>query len=250
MDLGLLMRLEPKRSLVIPHESANLPGSDVLYLPAWWWHQFEQPFEDTAALNLWSFERPPGKVHHSSTSIPPEGAAPDAPDGATVLSIEQRDTRLQEHFLYDNLEALATKALGAKAGVALEALALERAASSDGGNGGGGGHGGGDLARESAEGARLVRALEAMAEKWKASVQRLPSAHPAATRPASELVDEFLELGRRDLLTAEGASEGWAPGVPWDLSELAPLEPELEARCRPAPPDATFASVCAAPDRE
>ena len=34
------------------------PG-DTLYLPAWWWHQFEQPFEDTGALNLWSREMEP-----------------------------------------------------------------------------------------------------------------------------------------------------------------------------------------------
>ena len=87
------MRLEPKRSLVIPHESANLPGSDVLYLPAWWWHQFEQPFEDTGALNFWT---------------PPR---------------ETEDPRVQLRLLWDGLERELVNLFGNRAGFMHERMA-------------------------------------------------------------------------------------------------------------------------------
>ena len=31
---------------------------DARFLPNHWWHQFEQPFEQTASLNVWSYEAP------------------------------------------------------------------------------------------------------------------------------------------------------------------------------------------------
>ena len=74
------------------------PG-DVLYLPAWWWHQFEQPFEDTAALNLWSRDRD------------------QSPDPSS------RDKRIREHSLYDHLERSAVHLLGNQTGIVLDALA-------------------------------------------------------------------------------------------------------------------------------
>ena len=37
-----------------PTEEAVVGPGDVLYLPAFWWHQFEQPFEDSGSVNVWS----------------------------------------------------------------------------------------------------------------------------------------------------------------------------------------------------
>ena len=66
------------------------PG-DVLYLPAYWWHQFEQPFEDTASVNFWSYER---------TDSPP---------------VNVRDRRLQTNALHDHMERQIVKAFKNKA---------------------------------------------------------------------------------------------------------------------------------------
>ena len=74
------------------------PG-DILYLPAWWWHQFEQPFEDTAALNMWSRDRD----HAPDTSI--------------------RDKRIREHSLRDQMERYLTHQYGIQTGVVLDSLA-------------------------------------------------------------------------------------------------------------------------------
>uniref|UniRef100_A0A7S4LKH8 JmjC domain-containing protein n=1 Tax=Eutreptiella gymnastica TaxID=73025 RepID=A0A7S4LKH8_9EUGL len=77
------------------------PG-DILYLPAWWWHQFEQPFEDTAALNLWSRDRD------------------QAPDPAL------RDKRVREHALFDQLEGALVQLFGNQTGLVLDARANNR----------------------------------------------------------------------------------------------------------------------------
>ena len=70
----------------------------MLYLTTLWWHQFEQPFDDTAALNLWSRDRK------------------NAPE-ASVCNM-----RMQEHSLSDWLEDAAGQLLGNWAGVVLKAL--------------------------------------------------------------------------------------------------------------------------------
>jgi len=74
------------------------PG-DILYLPAWWWHQFEQPFEDTAALNLWSRDRDEAPAAH------------------------MRDMSVREHVLADQLEESVARTSRKDAGVILDALA-------------------------------------------------------------------------------------------------------------------------------
>ena len=43
----------PRFSRATLSEAVIGPG-DTLYLPSWWWHQFEQPFEGTGALNMWT----------------------------------------------------------------------------------------------------------------------------------------------------------------------------------------------------
>ncbi|CAE7275660.1 HIF1AN [Symbiodinium sp. CCMP2456] len=83
---------------VLLTETVVGPG-DVLYLPGYWWHQFEQPFEDTASVNLWSYEL---------------SAAPPA---------SMRDARLRGSALHDHMEREMVKAFKSKAGVVLSAMA-------------------------------------------------------------------------------------------------------------------------------
>ena len=64
-----------------------------MYLPANWWHQFEQPFEDTGALNFWT---------------PPR---------------ETEDPRLQLRLLWDGLERELVNLFGNRAGYVHERLA-------------------------------------------------------------------------------------------------------------------------------
>ena len=66
---------------------------DVLYLPAWWWHQFEQPFEDAGNVNLWSRDR--------------EGT-PDRP---------VCDGRIRQISLSDHLERSVQQLFGHRVGV-------------------------------------------------------------------------------------------------------------------------------------
>ena len=96
--------------------------------------------------------------------------------------------------------------------------------------------------------ARVNATLHTAAEVWRKHVLALPGgAHgERMPPPAAMLVAEFLELGRRDAV-AEARWDGWAPGVAWDLSKITPLPPELQSRCEPAAPTATFASQCRAP---
>ncbi len=74
-------------------ETVIAPG-DVLYLPANWWHQFEQPFEDTGALNFWT---------------PPRD--------------ETEDPRLQLRLLWDGLERELVNLFGNRAGFMHERMA-------------------------------------------------------------------------------------------------------------------------------
>ena len=97
----------PELSIYPRFEHAQLqevvvgPG-DVLYLPAWWWHQFEQPFEDTAALNLWSRD------------------SDQAPESSL------RDKRVREHSLNDLLERSVQQIFGNATGIVLETLARNK----------------------------------------------------------------------------------------------------------------------------
>ena len=75
------------------HRNIFAPG-DVLYLPANWWHQFEQPFEDTGALNFW---------------MPPR---------------ETEDPRLQLRLLWDGLERELVNLFANRAGFMHERMAI------------------------------------------------------------------------------------------------------------------------------
>ena len=208
------------------------PG-DTLYLPGMWWHQFEQPFEDTGALNLWSDEG-------------------DPLTGGAVPGWE-RDGRLLEHSLHDHLESSASRLLGNRVGLVLSALARGQkgarmsaaAAAAAAGVGAGG-------ARPMDELARANETLHSAAADWKGWARNVASGREPVRvedlvrRPTTELVRDFLELGFQDVVVGERWSR-WKPGVEWNLSSVAPLHPHgLRHRCRPTPTamQATFASIC------
>jgi len=189
------------------------PG-DVFYLPAFWWHQFEQPFEDTASLNIWSV---------------PTGT------GMGNTPVER------ELLLHDNLEAAAVKSFGKKSGVLLGALAQNAVSklSHD--------------ARPTPKGMKKLQKLAhanatllSMADRWRSFVVSLPNVDAAKVPTGAELVAEFLELSHRDVVSGS-RWPGWKPGDAWDMSGLTSLETELRSRCKPAPGTATFASVCESP---
>jgi len=185
------------------------PG-DVLYLPAWWWHQFEQPFEDTAALNVWSRDR---------------DESPEA---------SMRDMRVREHALSDQLEGSVEQLFGNEAGVVLGALAARGKGKSD------------DDDAASLDEQKLDRANEALhatAESWREQVARMPGGHPKAAQPAVDLVAEYLELTHRDVMQEQSWPD-WKPGVGWDVSQIAVLPRDLRERCEPAPESSPFMSIC------
>lgn len=196
------------------------PG-DTLYLPSWWWHQFEQPFEDTGTLNLWSSE-----LEHTPT----------------VRPSWERDVRLLELSMHDQLEQAASRLVGNRAGLVLGALAMgKRGKAKTAGTAGASGGGGG----ASAELVRTNETLHAAAEAWQRWARTLHVEHAHTQRPPAELVRDFLDLGYKDVVFRERWA-GWKPGADWSLSQLAPLEPRLQQRCRdtPAGMQASFASIC------
>ena len=196
------------------HEAIVGPG-DILYLPAWWWHQFEQPFEDTAALNLWSLDRK------------------DAP------SPIMRDARIREHGLSDQLERSVAKIFGNEAGVILSALAnkdvisLHALFST--------------VSKDKLE--RAKKALYSAAESWRASIRSIPGGHIKTSQSAAQLVKQYLNQTHRDTMRLETSKEGtslenWSPGKSWDLSQITKLPRDLRANCEAAPESSPFMSIC------
>ncbi|KAL3908364.1 MAG: hypothetical protein SGPRY_009826, partial [Prymnesium sp.] len=210
---------------------AVLGPSDALFLPAWWWHQFEQPFEATASLNLWTKAPSLSSPSSSSTSSPVED-----------------DERLFPLTLHDHLEGVAAKLFGKRHGVVLAGLAdsiLKRPSDEI--------HG---------EEKQAHTALLEGAEQWKrwatstaASLQskkRRPGGRwdgfaKFVKRPAVILVSEYLSLQFREVFRRGAVWKGWRPGIEWNVSRAAPLRPRhLVDRCRdtPAQMQASFTSIC------
>lgn len=179
------------------------PG-EILYLPAWWWHQFEQPFDDTAALNFWSKDRK------------------NAP------SANMRDMRIREHALADQLERSVVQIFGNEAGMILSTLANKNFYTS--------------IDKHKLE--RAKKELYAAAESWRQEAINLPGGHPKSAQSAAELVQEHLNLTYRDVIQDTNGISNWSPGDSWDLSETAKLPRELRERCEPAPESSPFMSLC------
>jgi len=200
-------------------QEAIIGPGDVFYLPAWWWHQFEQPFEDTGSLNVWSRET--------------EGIAHPI----------ERDARLRGISLHDHLEAAVSQLVGNRIGVVLEELA-NQAASAD--------QVASEVEKCSETQAReedLLRAnvtLHSAAVEWLDWARVQPGAGVEVLRSAAELVSDFLRQSHHEVV-AESGWPGWQPGARWNLSQVIKLEPELQARCKPALADATFTSTCHGP---
>jgi hypothetical protein len=179
------------------------PG-DILYLPAWWWHQFEQPFDDTAALNFWSKDRK------------------NAP------SANMRDMRIREHALADQLERSVVQIFGNEAGIILSALANKNF----------------DTSIDKYKLEHAKKELIAAAESWRQEAINLPGGHPKSAQSAAELVQEHLDLTYRDVIQETNGISNWKPGDSWDLSQTAKLPRELRERCEPAPESSPFMSLC------
>ena len=204
------LSLHPRFANAKLREAVVGPG-DVLYLPSWWWHQFEQPFENAGNVNLWSRNR--------------EGT-PDRP---------VCDLRVREHSLSDHLERAAMQSFGRRAGVVLEALARR----------------GGAILDQLPSGVseldleRANSTLHAAAEAWIAWARDLPGGTALPVGGAAEAVAEYLILTHHYAVAEGGARlTSWEPGVEWDLSRLATLPATLRARCRTAPASSSFFSVC------
>ena len=178
--------------------------SRLSYLPAWWWHQFEQPFEDTGSLNLWSKELP-------------------SQPGSRVPTADERLRSIRPLSLHDHLERAAVSALGNGAGVGLSKLAArafahERAGGAVGVAATTAGEAAGGPAALISEDAleHTNQTLHAAADRWRDWAASLPGGTPDAAKPAAVLVREFLELGHHRIMEADHWP-AWQPGEPWDL---------------------------------
>ena len=189
------------------------PG-DVLYLPAWWWHQFEQPFEDTAALNMWSKDK---------------DQAPSA---------ELRDMRIREHVLADQLEESIMRIFGSsETGIILDAL---KNSDREG--------------RSTVDQNKLKKAKDVLisaAKSWQQGVSQLPGGHSKMMQSPIDLVEEYLDrtFGGSDVMmdptsisSPTDDHKKWHPGMSWDLTQIAPL-PHMD-RCKAAPESTPFMSLC------
>lgn len=182
------------------------PG-DVLYLPAWWWHQFEQPFEDTAALNLWSRDRD------------------SAPDPHT------RDSRVRELMLSDQLEDSVARLNRADAGLVFDTLANRQRSPYY-------------TEIDHVKQRQAKTAMLEAAHEWQRGTAELPGGHAKTKHTAASLVEEHLDRTHSNILQ-ENFLEEWRPGVSWDLSEISKLPHELRSRCEAAPESSPFMSICA-----
>ena len=182
------------------------PG-DVLFLPANWWHQFEQPFEGTASLNFWSYDSP---------------GAPPAP---------MRDIRMRIAALYDFMEQKVVEKFGNKAGVLLAALGCDGCELAK-------------FAKKPKFERKVAKAQELLLEAvqtWQSWAASLPGPADAMVQAEpQDVVNMFLD-GYKSLFVH---LNGWKPGKEWDMSTLTSLGPELVARCTQAPATATYASIC------
>ena len=171
--------------------------------------QFEQPFEDTAALNLWSKER---------------DEAPDA---------HVRDARIREHVLAYQLEESIARDSRKDSGIVLDALANGKRSPYY------------DALGEQ----RLRQEREAMVGAvhwWRHEMSHLPGGDPAKRdndRPADELVDNYLNRTHCHIMR-EASQEGWHVGDRWDLSQTATLPRGLRDRCKAATESSPFMSIC------
>ena len=174
--------------------------------------QFEQPFEDTAALNIWSRDR----------------------DQAPNLST--RDKTFREHILSDQLEEAIARGNRNEAGTIFDALA----------------NGKDSRFYDNFSQEKLKQYKEALlteAKKWKEDMSQLPGGDPFLEHTVEDLVDAHFEnvhslIMKKGVLSEETDQILWQPGERWDSSHLTQLSRELRERCLHAPEAAPFMSIC------
>lgn len=169
--------------------------------------QFEQPFEDTAALNIWSKDRD------------------QAPDLYT------RDKIFREHVLSDQLE----EAIGGnrkEAGAIFDALANGKDSRFHD-----------DFSQEKLK--QYKESLLTEAKQWKEEMVELPGGDQDREK-VENLVDLYLECVHRTIMKKGVLTESdlWQPGESWYSSHLTKLSRELRERCKPAPETSPFMSIC------
>lgn len=179
---------------------------DYFYIHLLFCSQFEQPFEDTAALNLWSKDR---------------DQAPSA---------QMRDVDVREHVLADQLEESVTRKSGKDAGIILDAVANGKSSPY--------------YAALGEHKYNLEKkAMLSAANSWRHEMSQLPGADPKEGQSADALVEQHLDRTHRNVMQ-EVDSKGWQPGVSWDLSQTAKLPRVLRDRCESAPELSPFMSIC------
>lgn len=174
--------------------------------------QFEQPFEDTAALNIWSRDR----------------------DQAPNLST--RDKTFREHILSDQLEEAIARGNRREAGTIFDALA----------------NGKDSTFYDSFSQGKQKQYKEALlteAKKWKEDMAQLPGGDPLLEHTVEDLVDAHLGYVHSVIMKKEVLSEKtdqilWQPGESWYSSHLTQLSRELRERCKSAPESSPFMSIC------
>ena len=170
--------------------------------------QFEQPFEDTAALNLWSRDRDGAPEPHT------------------------RDSRIREHLLSDKLEESISHHSGKNAGVIFDALA----------NGNKSPHFAavGELTL-----ANKRKAMISAVNQWQYEMSQLPGGNPMNRDEqfSNELVGKHLDRTHHNVMQGMEHIE-WSPGDRWDLSQAATLPRALRDRCESAPESSPFMSIC------
>ena len=182
------------------------PG-DILYLPALWWHQFEQPYEDTLALNIWSRDRE------------------DAPD------THVRSNVMREILLADRLDEAVARNNRQEAGTLFDALNWA--------------HESPFYDRFTKEKLQLEKeVLLAEARKWKQDMDKLPGGDPLDDRTAEGLVKDHISYLHGSVFPDPLADPDWKPGDSWYLGDITELPRDLRERCKPADKTSPFTSVC------
>lgn len=166
--------------------------------------QFEQPFEDTAALNIWSRDR---------------DQAPGHP---------LRDLRIREHHLADLLEEAVARNNRKESGKLFNCLANKEEK---------------DLDRNTLDDLQkaLVTAARVWKQEMAQIPGGDPYETTTAEDLVAKHLD-CIHLNAIDY--EKLPEDDWKPGDPWDESHTVKLPRELGERCKIAPESSPFHSIC------
>jgi hypothetical protein len=191
----------PRFAEIAMREVVLGPG-DLFFLPAKWWHQFEQPFEASMSVNIWTSPK----------------------KGWNVL----RNPQTHLSVLHDDFMSNVMKNAGPLCGRALRLLSR---------NGGRIDRGASVSADDVDLQEKVVAALRWSWDKFVREVREVRSPDLRAlnadgsvggvgsqlwrTSSEQEILAGWLQPGQWDYFETE-AWAGWRPGTPWARSDLAP----------------------------